>query len=51
MVTVQEIREREFSKQWHGYSEDEVDVFLDQIADQMEALLEEIRLLRQQPHS
>jgi DivIVA domain-containing protein len=48
MVTVKDIREKEFTKQKHGYSEDEVDEFLDEIADQMEALIQENRTLLQQ---
>ena len=47
-MTVKDIREREFSKHWNGYSEDEVDEFLDEIADQMEALIEELKALKQQ---
>lgn len=43
MVTVKEIREKEFSRMKHGYHEDEVDDFLDAIADQMEAVLRENR--------
>ena len=48
MVTVKDIREKEFIKQKHGYSEDEVDEFLDEIADQMEALIQENKTLMQQ---
>lgn len=48
MVTVKDIREKEFLKQKHGYSEDEVDEFLDEIADQMEALIQENKTLMQQ---
>lgn len=48
MVTVKDIREKEFTKQKHGYSEDEVDEFLDEIADQMEALIQENKTLMQQ---
>lgn len=43
MITVKDIREKEFSQQKHGYHEDEVDEFLDEIADQMEALIRENR--------
>lgn len=45
MITVNDIREKEFSKQKHGYHEDEVDDFLDEIADQMESLIRENRTL------
>ncbi len=45
MITVKDIREKEFGKQKHGYHEDEVDDFLDEIADQMEALIKENRSL------
>jgi len=48
MVTVKDIREKEFTKQKHGYSEEEVDEFLDEIADQMEALIQENKTLMQQ---
>jgi cell division initiation protein len=48
MITVKDIREKEFSKQKHGYHEDEVDEFLDEIADQMEALIQENKSLMQQ---
>lgn len=48
MVTVKDIREKEFIKQKHGYSEEEVDEFLDEIADQMEALIQENKTLMQQ---
>jgi cell division initiation protein len=48
MVTVKDIREKEFTKIKHGYSEDEVDEFLDEIADQMEALISENKTLMQQ---
>lgn len=45
MITVKDIREKEFSQQKHGYHEDEVDEFLDEIADQMEALIRENRAM------
>lgn len=48
MITVKDIREKEFSKQKHGYHEDEVDDFLDEIADQMEELIRENRSLLSQ---
>ena len=48
MVSVKDIREKEFIKQKHGYSEEEVYEFLDEIADQMEALIQENKTLMQQ---
>ncbi len=42
-ITVRDIREKVFSKQVRGYSEAEVDDFLDEIADQMEMLIRENR--------
>ena len=42
-ITVRDIREKVFSKQVRGYSEAEVDDFLDEIADQMEILIRENR--------
>lgn len=48
MITVKDIREKEFTKQKHGYHEDEVDDFLDEIADQMEELIRENRTLMDQ---
>ena len=43
MITVNDIREKAFGKQKHGYDEDHVDDFLDELADQMEKLLQENR--------
>lgn len=48
MITVNDIREKEFGTQKHGYNEEEVDDFLDEIAEQMEALIRENRALMQQ---
>jgi cell division initiation protein len=48
MITVKDIREKDFSKQKLGYNEDEVDDFLDEIADQLEILIRENRALSQQ---
>lgn len=48
MISVKDIREKEFTKQKHGYNEDEVDDFLDEIADQLEMLVRENRALSQQ---
>ncbi|MGI6236498.1 MAG: DivIVA domain-containing protein [Candidatus Excrementavichristensenella sp.] len=45
MITVKDIREKEFNPQKRGYNEDEVDEFLDEIADQMEVLIRENRSL------
>ncbi len=47
MITVKDIRDKQFAVQKHGYHEDEVDEFLDEIADQMEALIRENRALVQ----
>lgn len=47
MITVKDIREKEFSHDKHGYSEMEVDNFLDAIAEQMEALILENRAMDQ----
>ncbi|MDO4739469.1 MAG: DivIVA domain-containing protein [Eubacteriales bacterium] len=41
MITVKDIREKEFLQEKHGYSEAEVDSFLDELADQLEALIRE----------
>lgn len=46
-ITVKDIHEKEFSKQVRGYNVDEVDDFLDQIANQLEALLRENREFRE----
>ena len=43
MITVKDIREKDFSLQKRGYSEDEVDDFLDAIADQLSNILRENR--------
>ena len=42
-ITVKDIHEKEFSKQVRGYSIDEVDDFLDELAEQMEAMIKENR--------
>ena len=47
MITVKDIREKDFGKQKMGYNEDEVDDFLDEIADQLEILIRENRSLAQ----
>lgn len=48
MITVNDIREKEFGSQKHGYNEDQVDEFLDEISDQMEELIKENRSLLSQ---
>ena len=42
-ITVKDIHEKEFSKQVRGYSIDEVDDFLDELAEQMEVMIKENR--------
>ena len=42
-ITIKDIHEKEFTKQVRGYSIDEVDDFLDELADQMEAMVKENR--------
>ena len=42
-ITIKDIHEKEFTKQVRGYSIDEVDDFLDELADQMEAMIKENR--------
>ena len=42
-ITIKDIHEKEFSRQVRGYSIDEVDDFLDQLATQMEAMVRENR--------
>ena len=39
-ITIKDIHEKEFTKQVRGYSIDEVDDFLDELADQMEAMID-----------
>lgn len=45
-LTPQEIRNQEFSKKLFGYDPDEVDVFLSDIANAYEELLQEVEALR-----
>ena len=45
MITVKDIRDKAFGVQKHGYHQDEVDDFLDEIADQMEVLIRENRTM------
>ena len=45
-ITVKDIHEKEFSKQVRGYSIEEVDDFLDELAAQLEALIKENREAR-----
>lgn len=40
-ISVKDIKEKDFSSQKHGYSIDEVDDFLDEIADQVSELIRE----------
>lgn len=47
-ITVKDIHEKVFSKQVRGYSVDEVDDFLDELATQMEVLIRENRSMLQQ---
>ena len=44
-ITVKDIHEKEFSRQARGYNTDEVDDFLDEIANQLETLIRENRAL------
>lgn len=48
MITVKDIREKEFAQEKNGYSEDEVDNFLDEIAEQTQALVRENQDLSKQ---
>lgn len=48
MITVKDIREKEFTLEKHGYSETEVDTFLDELADQLEVLIRENQQIAQQ---
>lgn len=41
MITPEEISEKEFKKGFRGYSEEEVDIFLDQVKEDYEALVKE----------
>ena len=47
-ITIKDIHEKEFTKQVRGYNTDEVDDFLDELADQMEAMIKENRELSAQ---
>ena len=47
-ITVKDINEKVFTKQVRGYSIEEVDDFLDELAEQMEVLIRENRSLMQQ---
>lgn len=48
MITPMEIQEKEFTKGFKGYREDEVNEFLDQITLDLERLLEENRNLKEE---
>lgn len=41
MISIKDIREKEFARQVKGYNTDEVEDFLDELADQTEALVRE----------
>lgn len=45
-VTIQMIETKEFKTKAHGYDPEEVDVFLDEIADEFEEMQREIQSLR-----
>jgi DivIVA domain len=45
-VTIQTIETKEFKTKAHGYDPEEVDVFLDEIADEFEEMQREIQSLR-----
>ncbi len=47
-VTIQMIETKEFKTKAHGYDPEEVDIFLDEIADEFEELQREIQSLRTQ---
>lgn len=48
-VTIQMIETKEFKTKPHGYDPDEVDMFLDEIADEFEDMQHEIQALRAAP--
>lgn len=48
MITVKDIRDKEFTPEKQGYSESEVDTFLDELADQTETLIRENQQLAAQ---
>ena len=48
MITVKDLREKEFTIENQGYSDAEVDAFLDELAEQTEALIRENRALSEQ---
>jgi cell division initiation protein len=43
MITVKDVRDKDFGKQKNGYNMEEVDEFLDELADQLEMLIRENR--------
>lgn len=47
-ISVKEIREKEFSRNKHGYDMNEVDDFLDELAEQLTAVIEENYALNEQ---
>ena len=48
MITIKDIREKEFAAEKNGYNQDEVDNFLDEIAEQTETLIRENQQLAAQ---
>jgi cell division initiation protein len=42
-----EIKEKQFRDAWRGYNQDDVDDFLDRVAEAMDALQREIAALRE----
>ena len=48
MITVKDIREKDFLTEKNGYNQDEVDNFLDELAEQTETLIRENQQLAQQ---
>ena len=49
-ITVRDIRSKQFTTQRSGYNKDEVDDFLDELADQLEELIKEnLSLAKQRP--
>ena len=40
-ITVRDIRSKQFTSQRNGYNKDEVDDFLDELADQLEEIIKE----------
>ena len=51
MLTSADIHNKEFSRQFRGYDEDEVDAFLDEIVNDFDTLLQENQRLREENES